>query len=197
MGRILGIRSLTPIESPRFWPSGPRGITSPRTVVQPSSVRSCPGAVFGPILTAENLGSVKIIQGLLQGRPPATPRLGFWITDVRDLADLHIRAMTSPAAAGERFIAAGEFLWMADIASTLRTQLGTQAEKVPTRRLPDFVVRLLMPFMPNLRALAPLLGRQFSLTSEKAGRILSFSPLPARTTVVDCARSLLAATGVY
>ena len=154
-----------------------------------------PGAVFGPILTAENLGSVKIIQGLLQGRPPATPRLGFWITDVRDLADLHIRAMTSPQAAGERFIAAGEFMWMAEIASTLRAQLGASAEKVPTRRLPDFVVKLLMPFMPNLRTLAPLLGREFSLTSEKARRVLSFSPLPARTTVVDCARSLLATSG--
>jgi dihydroflavonol-4-reductase len=154
-----------------------------------------PGAVFGPILTVENLGSVKIIQGLLQGRPSAIPRLGFWITDVRDLADLHIRAMTSPSAAGERFIAAGEFMWMADIASTLRTQLGSLAEKVPTRRLPDFVVRLLMPFTPNLRPLAPLLGRQFSLTSEKARRVLSFSPLPARTTVVECARSLLATSG--
>ena len=154
-----------------------------------------PGAVFGPILTAENLGSVKIIQGLLQGRPPALPRLGFWITDVRDLAELHIRAMTSSKAAGERFIAAGEFMWMADIASTLRAQLGTAAEKVPSRRLPDFVVKLLMPFMPNLRTLAPLLGRQFSLTADKARRILSFSPLPARTTVVDCARSLLATSG--
>jgi dihydroflavonol-4-reductase len=54
---------------------------------------------------------VKIIQNLLEGRPAAMPRLGFWVVDVRDLADLHIRAMTSPAAAGERFIAAGDFLW--------------------------------------------------------------------------------------
>jgi hypothetical protein len=66
-----------------------------------------PGAVFGPILTPGNLGSVQIIEGLLRGHPSALPRLGFWITDVRDLADLHIRAMTTPAAAGQRFIAAG------------------------------------------------------------------------------------------
>jgi nucleoside-diphosphate-sugar epimerase len=68
-----------------------------------------PGAVFGPILSAENLGSVQIIQGLLKGQPAARPRLGFWVVDVRDLADLHIRAMTSQAAAGQRFIAAGQF----------------------------------------------------------------------------------------
>jgi nucleoside-diphosphate-sugar epimerase len=150
-----------------------------------------PGAVFGPILSMENLGSVQIIQGLLNGRPAAIPRLGFWIADVRDLADLHIRAMTSAAAAGQRFIAAGEFMWMEDIAAALRSQLGNLAAKAPRRRLPDFVVRLLLPFMPNLRALAPLLGRQFALTSDKAREILGFSPRPAITTVVDCARSLL------
>ena len=66
---------------------------------------------------------MKIIQNLLEGLPAAMPRLGFWVVDVRDLADLHIRAMTSPAAAGERFIAAGDFLWMPDIARTLRENL--------------------------------------------------------------------------
>lgn len=151
-----------------------------------------PGAVFGPILAAENLGSVGIIDGLLRGRPAALPRLGFWVVDVRDLADLHIRAMTSPDAAGERFIAAGDFMWMEDIARTLRAKLGSRAAKVPTRRLPTFIVRLLLPFVPHLRALAPLLGRRYALTSEKARRVLGFSPRPAATTVVDCAESLLA-----
>ena len=150
-----------------------------------------PGAVFGPILTAENLGSVQIIQGMLKGKPGALPRLGFWIVDVRDLADLHIRAMTAAAAAGQRFIAAGEYMWMEDIARTLRKELGAAAAKTPTRRLPDFVVRMLLPFAPNLRSLAPLLGRRFPLTSDKARQTLGFAPRPAAMTVVDCARSLL------
>jgi dihydroflavonol-4-reductase len=150
-----------------------------------------PGAVFGPILTAENLGSVQIIQGMLNGKPPALPRLGFWIVDVRDLADLHIRAMTASSAAGQRFIAAGDYMWMEDIARTLRTGLGEAGSKTPTRRLPDFVVRLLLPFAANLRSLAPLLGRRFPLTSDKARQTLGFRPRPAAITVVDCARSLL------
>ena len=151
-----------------------------------------PGAVFGPILTAENLGSVQIIQGMLNGKPPALPRLGFWIVDVRDLADLHIRAMTASSAAGQRFIAAGDYMWMEDIARTLRTELGEAGSKTPTRRLPDFVVRLLLPFAANLRSLAPLLGRRFPLTSDKARQTLGFRPRPpAAITVVDCARSLL------
>jgi nucleoside-diphosphate-sugar epimerase len=150
-----------------------------------------PGAVFGPLLAAENLGSVRIIQGLLKGKPPAIPRLGFWIVDVRDLADLHIRAMTEPAAAGQRFIAAGEFMWMSDIASRLRSQLGSLAAGTPKRRLPDFVFRLLTPFQPDLRTLAPLLGHKFPLTSDKARRVLSFAPRPAAAVIVECAQSLL------
>jgi len=150
-----------------------------------------PGAVFGPLRDAENLGSVQIIHGMLRGRPGALPRLGFWIFDVRDLADLHIRAMTAAAAAGQRFIAAGEFMWMEGMAKTLRAQLGEQGAKVPTRRLPDFVVRLLLPFMANLRTLAPLLGRRFPINTDKSRKVLAFAPRPAAATLVDCARSLL------
>jgi dihydroflavonol-4-reductase len=150
-----------------------------------------PGAVFGPIRDAENLGSVQIIHGMLRGRPGALPRLGFWIVDVRDLADLHIRAMTADAAAGQRFIAAGEFMWMEDMAKTLRAQLGEKGAKVPTRRLPDLVVRLLLPFMANLRSLAPLLGRRFPLKTDKSRKVLAFVPRPAATTLIDCAESLL------
>src|SRR5260370_1202642 len=97
-----------------------------------------PGAVFGPTLAADNLSSVQIIQGLLEGRPAAVPRLGFWVVDVRDLADLHIRAVTSAEAAGQRFIAAGDFMWLEDIAKTLGAGLGARASKFPSHRLPPF-----------------------------------------------------------
>jgi nucleoside-diphosphate-sugar epimerase len=151
-----------------------------------------PGAVFGPILTAENLGSVQIVERLLQGRPSVVPRLGFWVVDVRDLAGLHIRAMVAPAAAGQRFIAAGDFMWMEDMAKALRYKLGSRAAKVPTRRLPDFIARLMFAFTPALRTLAPLLGRKYMLNSEKGRLVLGFAPRPAATTVVDCAESLMA-----
>jgi nucleoside-diphosphate-sugar epimerase len=150
-----------------------------------------PGAVFGPVLTRERLGSVRVIHALLQGRPPGIPRLGFFVVDVRDLAELHVRAMISPEAAGQRFLAAGDFMWMADIARTLRTGLGERARSVPTRRLPDFVVRFLSLFVPRMRMLTRDLGRVNRVTSEKARRVLGFSPRPAAATVVDCAESLL------
>ena len=151
-----------------------------------------PGAVFGPVLTRDRPGSVAIIQGLLSGRPQGVPRLGLAIVDVRDLADLHVRAMTTPEAAGQRFIAVGQFLWMKDVARTLRERLGPRAARVPTRELPDLVIRLLALFMPRMRMLVPVLGVRGDPSSAKARRMLGFSPRPAAETIVDCAESLLA-----
>lgn len=150
-----------------------------------------PGAIFGPVLTTENLGSVQLIQRLLQGSPAAVPRIGLWVVDVRDLAELHIRAMIAPEAAGERFIAVGDFMWMADIAKTLRAQLGVRASRAPTRRLPDVVFRLMSLFMPQLRMFTAELGRRNATSSDKARRVLGFAPRSVTTTVVDCAQSLL------
>ena len=155
-----------------------------------------PGAVFGPVLTPSNAGSVEVIGRLLQGRMPAVPRLGFEIVDVRDLADIHIRAMTSEVAAGERFIAVGDFLWMADMATTLRAQLGDFARKVPTRRLPDFALKAMSLFDPALRDITSALGRRHRHTPAKAERLLGWHARPATETVTDCAKSLLATNAV-
>lgn len=151
-----------------------------------------PGAVFGPVLAPYNLGSVKIIQDLLNGSPKAMPKLGFWIVDVRDLADMHILAMVSPDAAGERFISAGEFMWMDEIADVLRTGLGIKGKNVPTRRLPGFLVKILLPFLPTLRPLAPLIGRKFLVSTQKARNVLGFDPRSKQDTIIDCANSLIA-----
>lgn len=152
-----------------------------------------PGAVFGPVMGSQNLGSVLVIGRILGGKLPGNPRIGFSIVDVRDLADLHIRAMTAPEAAGQRFIAIRDFMWMADIAGELRGQLGEQARKVPTRTLPDFVLRLAALFDKALHNVTPLLGRRLSFSSAKAQQMLGWEPRPAKATVVDCARSLIEA----
>ena len=155
-----------------------------------------PGAVFGPTLMHGNRGSVQVIVGRGQGRPPGLPRLGFWIVDVRDLADLHIRAMTSPGAAGQRFIAANDFMSMEEVATALRTGLGDRAAKVPTRRMPDALVRVLALFLPPLRGFTAELGRRNEVTSAKARRVLGFAPRPAATTVVECAESVLGSSAL-
>ncbi|MEU6818162.1 NAD-dependent epimerase/dehydratase family protein [Streptomyces sp. NPDC046860] len=151
-----------------------------------------PGAVFGPVLTPNAEGSVGIVARMLTGAMRGLPRIGLEIVDVRDLVDLHLRAMTDPAAAGQRFLGTGEFLWMADMARVLRDGLGDQARHVPTRQLPDLSVRLAARFGdPALREILPALGRRNRHSTEKAHRLLGWRPRPAEEAVLDCARSLI------
>jgi dihydroflavonol-4-reductase len=151
-----------------------------------------PGAVFGPVLSSGNLGSVRIIQRMLTGSMPGAPRIGLEVVDVRDLADIHIRAMTAPEAAGERFLATGEFVWMREIAAELRAGLGAEAAKVPTRQLPDIAVGATALFDKSLRAITVSLGRKNRHSTGKAKRLLGWQPRSAAETVVGCARSLIA-----
>lgn len=145
-----------------------------------SFVTVLPGAVFGPVRSRENLGSVRVIDRMLDGMP-GLPRVGLNIVDVRDVADLHVRAMTSADAAGERFIAVSESMWMADVARVLG---------VPARELPNFVVRAASLVAKDLRPLVPMLGRSYTHSHAKASSVLGWEPRPARTTVLECAASL-------
>ena len=151
-----------------------------------------PSAVLGPVLSTENLGSVQLVSRMLSGKMPGTPNFGSNIVDVRDVAEVHIRAMTSPQAAGQRLIVTSEFLWMAEMAATLRGALGERASKVPTRRLPDIVLRLASIFDPTLRQVTPSLGHKHTFVSTKAQQMLEWTPREAEAAAIDCAQSLFA-----
>jgi nucleoside-diphosphate-sugar epimerase len=151
-----------------------------------------PALVIGPVLSDDYSGSVQVIERLLAGRVPGLPRFGFNFVDVRDVAELHLLAMTAPAAAGQRFIAAGQFAWMADVADLLRTKMGAQGAKVPTMRVPDFVLRVAAIFDKELTAVVPGLGKRHDFSSEKAQRILGWKHRSLEDAVLDCARSLIA-----
>ena len=92
-----------------------------------------PSAILGPVLSGDLSYSLQVITRMLKGMP-GVPRLGFSFVDVRDVADLQIRAMRAPEAAGERFLAAGPFLWLSEVAGILRDRLGPAAAKVPGAR---------------------------------------------------------------
>ncbi len=150
-----------------------------------------PVAVLGPPLGADLSASLMLIRGLLNGRVPAIPKVTFGVVDVRDVADLHLRAMTNPAAKGERFIAVTEFLSLGKIAAVLRTRMGRTAAKVPRRQIPDWVVRAAALWSPAARAAVPQLGFRRSATSEKARRVLGWVPRPAEEAIVATAEGLV------
>jgi len=151
-----------------------------------------PGAVFGPPLSPEPRSSVEVIARMLRGMP-GVPRIGLQIVDVRDLALLHLLALESPQATGRRFLAVGGYLWMREVAAILRASLGDDASRVPTRELPDWVVRLLARVQPELGQLVPMLGRRYSY-STAAAQALGWQPRPVEDTIVETGRSLIAAS---
>ncbi len=151
-----------------------------------------PTVIFGPVLGPDYAASIVLIRLLMQGAAPGTPRISLGVVDVRDVADLHIRAMLSPAAAGQRFIAvSGPAVPLHRIALTLRRELGPAARRVPRFELPDWLVRLGALRIKALKAAAPHLGLVRNATSEKALRLLGWRPRSADEAVVATAESLL------
>jgi nucleoside-diphosphate-sugar epimerase len=153
-----------------------------------------PGAIIGPVLNDDLSYSLQAVERLLKGTP-GVPKLGFSLVDVRDVADLELRAMTSPEAGGERFIAATQFLWMGEIGAVLRDRLGEAASKVPTRTVPNLLVRGMALFDPGIRTVVDGLGKRTELSSEKARSSLGWAPRPVEDTIAETGESLIR-TGV-
>lgn len=153
-----------------------------------------PVMVFGPALSADYATSVALVKWFLEGKIPAVPRMRMGVVDVRDVAELHLLAMTAPEAKGERFLAtAGRFLSLQEMCAVLRARLGERARRVPRRELPDWVVRAAGVWDRGVRQLGPELGVEKNATSAKAERVLGWRPRPAEEAIVAAAESILGA----
>jgi dihydroflavonol-4-reductase len=150
-----------------------------------------PSAVLGPVWNDDFSTSIQAVKKLLQGSLPGCPDFGFGIVDVRDVADLHVRALNAPGMAGERFIASGPFLKMIDIAHVLKERLGAEASRVPTRRLPDFLVRFSALFDPVVKQVVGELGKVRHMDASHAKAVLGWRTRAPEDSIFDTARSLL------
>ena len=158
----------------------------------PEFVTVNPALVVGPIARPEVNASVEIVAQLMNGSIPAVPDYGYAYIDVRDVADLHVASLLTPEAAGGRFPAAAEFLWMEEVATLLRTELGSAAARVPTRRAPRWLIRLMGLFDPGARLIAPDLGVRRTFDCSTTTEVLGWTPRPVSEAIVDCAESLIA-----
>jgi dihydroflavonol-4-reductase len=148
-----------------------------------------PGLVLGPVTSADFSASMEFMRLLMGGALPGCPRFGFPLVDVRDVSDLHYRAMLAPNAAGQRYIAVSSFEWMIDVAKMLKAKYPDR--RIPTSALPDFMLRLTGMFDPVVRSRLFELGKRRDASSAKARAELGWSPRPANTTVLDTAGSLI------
>jgi nucleoside-diphosphate-sugar epimerase len=150
-----------------------------------------PVGVFGPVLGPDTSTSILLISRLLDGSLPGCPDLSFGAVDVRDVADLHIKCMTDPAARGERFLAVGgDFVSMREIAQMLKEGASDIARKVPTRSLPSWLMRVVGLFDSQVKGILPELGKRKNASNEKARRLLGWAPRSPRDSVLATARSL-------
>lgn len=151
-----------------------------------------PVGIFGPVLGPDYSTSILFVQRMMDGAVPGIPRLYFGAVDVRDVADLHMRAMTHEKAKGERFLAvAGDFISALDFAKVLKSRMGASAKRVPTRQLPDLLIRAAALFDPAIKQILPELGKRKNATSEKAKRVLGWSTRSPEDSIVATAESLI------
>ena len=150
-----------------------------------------PSVVLGPVWSRDYSASVIIIKKMLDGSMKAMPDIGFGVVDVRDVADLHVRALKAPGMAGERFIASGRFMKLREVADVLCAQLGPQAAKVSQRDMPDWLVRIAAYFNPMARAVVSELGNTRNQDASHAKAVLGWATRQEEKSIVDAARSLL------
>lgn len=153
-----------------------------------------PVAVLGPVANDDLSASIEFVRRFLTGEIPLIPRIGFTVVDVRDTASLHVLALEAPAETirGERFAAASEFMWMADMARVLREHMGADARRVPRRDMPDWMLRLLAVFSSDIRQIAGEVGKQKTVSGRHAMEKLGWTARPGAQTVLDTARGLIA-----
>ncbi|KAK3696046.1 hypothetical protein LTR37_018188 [Vermiconidia calcicola] len=151
-----------------------------------------PGGVFGPILSKTYSTSIELVVRLMNGQVPGLPNLGFSLVDVRDVADLHLMAMTDPKAAGQRYLCITDdgFVWTKDIALKIKNRLGDKAKKIPTMVVPGFVLRLVGLFDKTVASVVPELNKVKNMTNEKARTELGWRPRNAEDALVATAESL-------
>ncbi len=152
-----------------------------------------PVAVLGPVANDDVSTSIELVLKLMTGEIPALPQVGFGIVDVRDVAKAHVTALDAPAekVKGERFALSDRFLWMRDIAEILRVRVPAYAGKVPRRTLPNIMVKAGAAFVPDLKQIAPELGRTRDVSGAHAREVLGIHYIPAKDSIEATARSLV------
>ncbi|GAB3947252.1 aldehyde reductase [Spirosoma harenae] len=151
-----------------------------------------PVGIFGPSLGPDLSSGFELLKRVLDGSMKRVPNMTLGIVDVRDVADLHIRAMASPAAKGQRFLAiAGDIMTLPEIAQLLKNKLGNRIKTISTRRLPDWVVRVVALVNPTAKNLVPMLSRYRDASNAKARTLLGWKPRSNEEALLATAESLM------
>lgn len=151
-----------------------------------------PGVMLGPVLSNDVSISGEVVRKLLAGELPGVPELGFATVDVRDVAAAHVKAMSAPAAAGHRFIVANDNVAWVDIARLLSKRFAERGFRIPTRRLPSMLLRVVAWFDETAAVAVPELGKQQLVSSALVREVLKLELRPLEESVVEMAETFIA-----
>jgi dihydroflavonol-4-reductase len=151
----------------------------------------CPGIVLGPLLTNEWSLSAEAIKKLIDRAVPAVPDIRIAPIDVRDVATSQVRAMTAPEASGQRLICSIESHDFRELALILADHLAPQGFKIPTGRLPNFVVPVIAIWDKQARLILPDVGQPLEIDNSKIKRVLGLAPRDLREMTVSMADSMI------
>ena len=150
-----------------------------------------PSNVFGPVLDDHSFTSIEWFKTLMQAEVPGVSRTQIDFVDVRDLVDGLIKALTVPEVAGMRIICNGATIPLIEFANILHDNFFERGFKVPTRVLPDVLIRLMGFFVPNVNAVVRQLQWTYSFSTERAKAVFGWQPRPYKQTIIDMAESLI------
>lgn len=150
-----------------------------------------PGFVLGPALSASCNTSDDVVRKLLMREMPGCPRIGFATVDVRDVARAHLLAMTSPKAPGNRYICAGDHVWMQEMAQILAEEFRPLGYRVPTGKVPNWLMWVIARFDGTIKLALDYLDRKEVVTSAKAREDLGWTMRPLRESLFDTAHAMI------
>ncbi len=150
-----------------------------------------PPLVLGPVPNKNFRTSVELIRTYMLGQVPGVGRIKMGLVDVRDVASAIILAMTTPEAAGHRFLCSGGVLWLKEIAEILHKEYSKRGYKIPTIQFPSFLIRFIALFDKKISLVTKSLDWDYELSSEKAKRILKWNPRANKDAILSMAESLI------
>jgi dihydroflavonol-4-reductase len=148
-----------------------------------------PVLVTGAPLDRHYGSSVSVVERILVGKDPMLPDLSFSLVDVADVAAMHVIAIGSEAAHGQRLIACAGSRTFVQLARTLKTAF--PGRKISTVQAPNFVIRFLALFDAEVRAVLPTLGKHIGANSSKATRVLGINFVTPEDSLIASANYLL------
>lgn len=148
-----------------------------------------PGPVYGPT-TSSNLSgeSMSLFKRIITGELKQMIKASINMSDVRDVAKIHVAALENKEAANHRFIVASERAYTFTEITKLLKETGY--DKVKTGVAPNFMVKLLANFNSEMKGMMPYVGKKYEGDIAKTKSTFNWKPVAFDKMVLDTATSV-------